>query len=362
MRGFLKLILLILNIAAAAGLLVSAYGGHINPLTTTIPGMMLMLFPGLLLLSVVMLLVDLFACRRMMFVQGFAILLSAPAIWNICPLNFFTNEAKPNERELKVMTYNVRYLLTDSKDSLHHSLSAIIREDPDIVLLQECRADDPIHWTRYSTQVDTLMERYPHRVIEFDSMVMWSKFPIDTLRMEQYPDPSAFFSAADIDIDGYQLTVLNVHLQSLSLSNNDKELYYNLTVGNLATITDDRIDSTPENLVKKLSSAMEKRAEQAILLRSQIDSLGRSNILVAGDFNDIADCWAQRTIMGHDLKSTFSAVGLGPTISYNAFHFYFNIDHMLYGGDIRPLSIRRGRELSSDHYPVTATYAIPTHD
>ncbi len=340
-------------------LLISAYGGHVNPLTTTIPGMMLMLFPGLLLLSLLLLGADLFAWRRLMFVQGFAILFSAPAIWNLCPLNFFNNRATSTEQELKVMTYNVRYLDPTPGDTLQRSLSAIIRENPDIVMLQECRGDDPSEWSAYRSQADTLIGRYPHRYIEAASMVIWSKYPIDTVRIAQYPDPSSMFMAADIDVNGYQLTVFNVHLQSLYLSDNDKELYYNITKGN---ISGSNTDSTTKSLVRKLSGAMKQRALQARLLRSQIDSLDRPNTIVVGDFNDIADCWAQRTIMGRNLRSTFSAVGFGPTISYNAFHFYFNIDHMLYGGDIRPLRIHRGRELSSDHYSVTATYAIPLNE
>ncbi len=362
MRRILRITLLAVNILAAVTLLVSAYGGHVNPLTTTLPGMMLMVFPGLLLLALLLLVADLIWWRRLAFVQGFAILLSAPAIWNLCPLNFFSNSAGPNERELKVMTYNVYYFIDESGplpgDTLQRSLSAIIRENPDIVMLQESRGGDPSAWGDYRAQSDTITSRYPYRV-ENNSMAIWSKYPFDTIGVRQYPDPSSLFLVADVDVDGYPLTVYNVHLQSLSLSDNDKVMYYNFTRGNLAS---SGTDATPTSLVRKLSAAMKKRAVQAELLRSQIDSLARKNILVAGDFNDIADCWAQRTIMGGDLASTFSAVGFGPTISYNAFHFYFNIDHILYGGNLRPLRIHRGRERSSDHYSVTATYAIPTHD
>lgn len=362
MRRFFRIFLLCLNILTAVLLLVSAYGGHVNPLKTTLPGMLLMVFPGLLLLSVLLLGIDFFRWRKLMFVQGFAILLSAPAIWNICPLNFFSNKLKDGERELKVMTYNVYYFVDETRpspgDADNRSMNTIIRENPDIVLLQESREGDLPDWDDLRPQADTLAACYPYRVVH-GSMAIWSKYPLRAVCVKQYPDPSSLFLVADVDVGGYPLTVYNVHLQSLSLSDTDKALYYNMTNG---SVIETNKQSTPTGLLRKVSYAMERRAEQAILLRSQIDSLSRRNVIVAGDFNDIADCWAQRTIMGRDIKSTFSAVGFGPTISYNAFRFYFNIDHVLYGGDIRPLRIHRGRERSSDHYPVTATFAIPHNE
>lgn len=360
MKRVLKILFMCLNVVVAVVMLTSAYGGHVNPLTTTIPGIMLMMFPGFLAASIFLLVLDAFIYRRMIFIQGFAILFSAPAIWNICPLNFFSYHVKDGERELKIMTYNVYNMedLTSGTpgDTIHGSLSTIIAGDADIVILQEARPSDVSKWYPYNSQVDTLVRRYPYRTFD-ESMSVWSRYPVKSVDVIQPDSESSMFFVADVDIDGYPLTVYNVHLQSLGLNDGEKALYYNLTKGETSALEDAPI--TPRGLVSKLSLAMKLRAEHAMLLRAQIDSLQRPNVIVAGDFNDIADCWAQRTIMGRTLRNTFTSVGLGPTISYNANRFYFNIDHVLYGGDIRPLKMEWGRRRSSDHYPVIATYAIP---
>jgi len=37
---------------------------------------------------------------------------------------------------------------------------------------------------------------------------------------------------------------------------------------------------------------------------------------------------------------------------------YFGIDHILYRGDLHPLSMHRGGLRSSDHYPLIATFYV----
>lgn len=360
MRRFLKILLIILNIVVAATMLIAAYGGHVNPLTTSIPGIMLMMFPGFLLASVLILVIDLIFSRRLMFIQGFAILFCAPAIWNICPLNFFSYSLRDGERQLKVMTYNVYNMYDFSAGNpggaTHGSLAAIIDSRADIVILQEALPTDPSMWTQFGSSIDTIVGLYPHRVLT-GTMAVWSKYPLSKIDVPQPDSQSSKIFVADVDVDGFPLTVYNVHLQSLGLSDHEKELYYNLTRGEALGL--ENSDASTRGLLSKLSVAMKLRAEHALMLRGYIDSLARPNVIVAGDFNDIADCWAQRTIMGRDLHNTFTQVGFGPTISYNANRFYFNIDHMLYGGDLRPLKMDWGRQRSSDHYSVTSTYAIP---
>lgn len=363
MRRFLTILLIALNILTSVTMLVSAYGGHVNPATTTIPGLMLMMFPAVLVTMILFLIIDLIFKPKLALIAGFTILLSAPAIWNICPLNFFRQSPREGERVIKVMSYNVYnfydMLPGDLPDSLNSSIHEIIEVDPDIVCLQESAfGTDPGKWSKYRSQADTIVQRFPYRLVNPDMMI-WSKYPLTPVEIAEAPDPTAHFMVADVDIDGYPLTVFSLHLQSFGLTPDDKSLYLELTKGQAFGA---QVEAHATGIIHKLSAAMRLRAAQASLLRSQIDSLARPNVLIAGDFNDISDCWAQRTIMGRDIHSTFTAVGCGPTITYHANRFFFNIDHMLYGGDIRPLHISWGRRRSSDHYPLISTYAIPAHD
>lgn len=359
MRRFLTILLIALNILICCLLLISGYGGHVNPAATPLPGLLLMTFPILLLAAILLLVVDIIAKRRLALLPAFCILFSAPAIWSFCPLNFFSYSAAEGERELKVMTYNVFQFADmqhpDATDTINGSITAILSADADIVCIQEGSMRDIAEWGRYESQSDSILSQYPYRLHDNVGMMIWSKYPLQPIELRRPDDPSSDFMGADVDIDGYRLTVISVHLQSLDLSPDDKTAYVNFTMGQPSAVE----NGAGADIFHKLTAAMRIRAGQALLLRSQIDSLARPNIIVAGDFNDINDCWAQRTIMGRDIRNTYTAVGFGPTISYHADRFYFNIDHILYGGDIRPLSIKRGSHRSSDHYSVTATYAIP---
>ena len=189
----------------------------------------------------------------------------------------------------------------------------------------------------------------------FDGLLLWSKFPAEAIELRQSGDESASFQCARVDVDGTQLSLYNLHLQSIGLSPDDKQLYTSLT----RRPTAHKLENARYDLLSKLSAAMKARARQADLLRAQIDSIGGQNIIVAGDFNDIEDCHAQRVIEGKDLHSVYTSVGRGPSVTYYANRFYFNIDHVLYGSDIVPLSYSRPMARTSDHYPVIVNLAIP---
>lgn len=75
-----------------------------------------------------------------------------------------------------------------------------------------------------------------------------------------------------------------------------------------------------------------------------------------GDFNDVAGSYAYRTIRSCGLKDAYAQTAFGPTITYNASRFYFHIDQIFYRGNLRAVSIWRGKSRSSDHYPVSATF------
>lgn len=358
MKRLLKFILLVINIAVIAALIFSGYGGHFNPATSSIPGIALMLFPVILLTTCVLLIIDLITWRRVAFLPAFALLICAVPIWNFCPINLTHPKPKAGYHTFKVLSYNAfnftNFSSTDSTD--HNStLETILSADADIVCIQEVLDRDPSFWNMDSIQIHSVLTRYPHRLRGHGSLAIWSKYPMEKIDLVQPGDPTGMFMAARVDIDGSELTLYNIHLQSLGLSNTDKELYGSIT----RRPTTHKLENARYGLISKLSGAMKQRTVQAHQLRAQIDSIGGTGILVAGDFNDIEDCYAQRVIEGKTLHSTFTSVGCGPTMTYYANRFYFNIDHLLYGGNLQALGYHRGHSRASDHYPISGIFAIP---
>lgn len=358
MKRLLKFILLIINIAIVATLLFSGYGGHFSPATSSLPGIALMVFPVVLGSAVFLIIFDLITWRRLAFLPAFGILACASAVWNFCPLNFSTPTLPEGSREFKVLTYNAyNFVNFSSKDSAGYNstINTILNYDADVVCLQESRPTDPAYWRDVAAQADSLTARYPYRSHGHKSLHLLSKYPFDTIDVRQPDDPSAMFQCVRLNVDGTPVVLYNIHLQSIGLSTDDKALYGSIT----RHPTTDKLENARYGMIAKLSAAMKARSHQAIMLRHNIDSIGGPNIIVAGDFNDIEDCHAQRIIEGKTLESTFTSVGFGPTVTYYANRFYFNIDHILYGGNLKAMSYERGHGRSSDHYPVMGTFALP---
>ena len=62
------------------------------------------------------------------------------------------------------------------------------------------------------------------------------------------------------------------------------------------------------------------------------------------------------------MRSVFRTIATGPVITYHSDRFFFNIDHVLYQGDVTPVRYRRGSIKSSDHYPIYVTFRRDRHD
>lgn len=363
MKNLLKTLLLIINLAAAVALIVSGYGGHVSPLLSAIPGFALMLLPFFIVSVVVLLVIDLIFWRRLTFLPALALLMCASPVWNLCPLNIAHPEVRPGHRQLKLLTYNVCnfYYNETSVDGDHnYILETILDTDADIVCIQEYKPGDISTWSRFSLQVDSIVDRYPYRSIFYTKdkcpLAVWSRFPLTSFDLDQPSSSSAYFQGIEVMVDSVPLTLYNIHLQSIGLSPDDKKLYGSLT----RRITSSKLEHARTGMLAKLSAAMKERATQSIMLRQQIDSVGGSNIIVAGDFNDISDCWSQRTIMGDNLHSAFTSTAVGPTVTYYANRFYFNIDHVLYNNTMQAIKYERLPSRASDHFPVLVTFSYPT--
>ncbi len=46
------------------------------------------------------------------------------------------------------------------------------------------------------------------------------------------------------------------------------------------------------------------------------------NVIVCGDFNDVPGCRALRILESAGLTDAYAELGLGPTITFNASHFF----------------------------------------
>lgn len=343
--------------------LFAGIGGMIDPRTIAIPAILAMSLPGWLGANVITAIINLWVARRVSVVQWIVCLLSIGGFNAYCPLNVFhSEEVAPADSAFlfKVMTINT-FGFHDEEDiypdNTNRTASQIIHSGADLVFVQEIGflSDMPIRHLTHE-QIDSIGEIYPYTMFNDDKMVgILSRYPLTWVELPQPEQKYSGFEAAKLIVNDVELLAVSVHLQSLGLNEEDKLIFHQMTSG------DSEVSwrSGSRQLYRKVAGAMRQRADQAALLEDALDGIDRQATLLAGDFNDINGCYAMRLLGRQGLKDTYSAVGVGPAVTYHADRFYFNIDHIMFGGDIKPIDIRVGDIKSSDHYPVFATYLIP---
>ncbi|MDE6310305.1 MAG: endonuclease/exonuclease/phosphatase family protein [Muribaculaceae bacterium] len=363
---FVRGVFIVLGLICSVILLACGYSGYINP---TVHGgywgALGLAFPFALAATLLLIIFALIFWRRGAIIPALAMLACWGPILDYCPLHVLGRTAPEGSRILRVMTYNVcsfedQHPEQNEASGRNRTLSTILNSGADIVCLQETETFVPWGNNLIKPQdMQRLSEIYPYILRTDVHMMLLSKYPTESVRLNLNrkkfgADCDAFRVHIDEDMD---LTVFNLHLQSLGLNKDDKELYKGLAQGNTDELRNE-ISLFKTELLSKVAAACVSRAGQADTIAQFVDRFGGPNVLVCGDFNDVSDCYAIRRLRRTGLREVYPEVGFGPIITFNADYFYFGIDHVLYKGDLRPLSLTKGTIPSSDHYPLTVEFEI----
>lgn len=382
-RHLVRLVCVVLTILLAMVLIFSAYGGRTHPSQGTIYPLATLALPIVLVVSMTAALAWIVVGRwKVSLILFAALLLSWPTVRTVCPLNV-TNQ--PDLRQtvkraavrdtlgFKVLTFNVRNFNVEQvgDDNVHNTRGQatwryILDQDADVVLLQEASLNADFNDLRLlQPYYQEMVKKYPYREHGYHDQVILSKHPYtrveDPAIRDGFGAPDDvlnsyhFYARAfDVLVPGHTVRFINVHLQSIGLSHEDRQVYEDLTRGH-AEAQRDELREVRYSLVGKLRAAFLNRAHQADIIRQVIDQ-SDENVIVCGDFNDTPASWAFNTIMGSDMRDAWTECGFGMTYTFNDNRLYFMIDHIMYKGDMQCTSVRRDRAGSSDHYPLVATF------
>lgn len=360
-----------LNLFVAMVTVFSAYGGTFNPDERVIAAMAAMVLPLLLITGGLLFLANLFFDRRLslILVAGWAV--SMPSILVFSPMHIWnrTLNAEERERSFTLLTYNVLHLWDFRGENYpgveqNATLDYILSTDADIVSIQELEFLKPDkQWKITQAQIDSLQSRYPYRHIDAGlQLALFSKFPFDIVRLDIPKSKSGLIDCFRLDIQGMEIHLINAHLKSIGLTPEDKALYKEtFDLPENKTELKRELKEVKSQLLSKLATAFRIRAIQARTIREITDSIG-GPFIVAGDFNDIPDCYAVRTIRGKDMHDAYADAAFGPTITYHGDRFYFRIDQVLYRGPFKAVDIERGDIASSDHNPLLTTFLFDKKD
>ncbi len=359
MGKWLRTLFMIMNVLSAAGLIISAYAGMVNPGAAPVAGLAAMTFVIWVCLSLLLLIADLFLFRKQCFIQVVALLACCGPLHTYCPLNLPPGELTGPDKKnsFTVLNYNVEGLCdvaSDRNGGYNRTLHYILESGADMACLQECYEFRPLE--RYGvqqSQIDSMITKYPYYEVNDMGQAIFSKYPFVkiALPVTSFDEGKGDFEAYTIAIDSRTITLFNVHLQSIALTPDDRQLYMSLT----RKPSEERLKQAKSQLLSKLCYGFKQRTVQAHILKEYIDTIG-GNMIVCGDFNDVPGCYAIRTLEKTGLRDSYADAAFGPSITYHANRFYFRIDHSLYRGNFEAVKCERGYVDSSDHYPLITTY------
>lgn len=351
LQRFLRGFALIIDLVAVAALLVSGYAGCVSPLShSSWWGAFPLAFPICFWVVIVLLLMQLLWHRRGALLLALGLVACGGPVLTYFPLHILSPEAPDGAERFSLMTYNTysRALVKNKDTGL---AEFILKENADIVCTQEAfRLAQPRRSAEAQRCADSLKARYPHIVFggRTGTQAILSKYPVENIHLDVKVRnfPSGDVAAYRVTLpSGRKIAVFNVHLYSFGLSNTPlREAAENVREGRI--------------VFNKLRTAAEGRAREVNKLIQWLRLYGGPDVIICGDFNDVQGSHAIRTFADVGFRSVYPEIGFGPINTYNARYLYFCIDHVLYRGDLEPLSIRKGRLKNSDHYPLTVDFAL----
>lgn len=355
-----RILLIIISCILALGLILSAYGGYISPSRFKWAGLITMSFPIWLIIIVLWTSSVSFFSFKSVIPCIAGLLLTIGPILDYCPLNISNGGSTPGnlENTFSLLTYNV-YGFAD-KDSVYLddynvTLSYILSSGADIIALQEAGlpvyVNSRLHISQQ--QADSVKEIYPYRASLRSTSVL-SKYPFEQVDIARDSILDDSVIVCDFVIAGKKIRLYNMHLASFKLTDEDKELYREITHLDAGG----KREEVKDMILNKLVVANSIRARQARALSRIMTENPEHNVIVCGDFNDVPNSYTVRKLEKLGFKQFYPQVGFGPLITYYRDRLYFRIDHILYKGKIRPLSLVREKIRTSDHYPQLVRFAV----
>jgi len=361
----LTLSLLILNLLAVGGLICAYLAPYVDPRDNFIFALFGLLYPWLLLANMLFGIIWLIMWKRYAWISLIAILagwnqLHAMAAWNsgeriLTPGN-----------NISLISYNVHGFLgpQDETRQIRSEVTEYLAEEhPDLLMLQEFKVRE-----KETGPVLRAMSKkweLPYRAVTnyfqaaegngIIGIATFSRFPIIIKHNLEHAPGKRFAQICDLVIDQDTFRIMNVHLASLHLGQNDVEFYYQLRNNDA-----DHIDLKKGvfSILRKLKAAFELRSVQVSLLTGEIMK-SPYPVILAGDLNDTPFSFTYRKLT-QLLTDSFREAGRDfPGNTYDGALPNYRIDYIMHDRHSKAFSYERKQVGFSDHYPV---YVLLTLD
>ncbi|GHT68064.1 endonuclease [Bacteroidia bacterium] len=358
LKKFFQVFIHILNALALTALLMAAFSDFISPFRTVFFSYLGLFFPFIFLLNLVLFFVWLFTKQWKLAGLDFLVfLICISSIYTYFPVHRKTKDI-PQDC-IKILTYNVmRFGQPDrkSKKESDKILQYIRDNDADIVCIQEYGVSKSDRKMLTENDVSVSLGKYPYHSIEklkfpyvseIFGVAIFSKFPILSVKKVPYESEYNGSIVCELNVKGKKVTLINNHLESNKLSQEERDNYYRMT----QDMDSRSLDVFTQMMTKRLTPAYRFRALQAQAISKIIAENKNPYIIVCGDFNDTPISYARHKIKGK-LHDAFVDSGCGLGITYNRYRFLFRIDYILHSSNIKSYNCTVGKLRNSDHFPV----------
>lgn len=357
-KTIVKWVMLASNLIAVFLMLIILLGSVLSPEILVFPSYFALVFPIVLILNVGFVLFWMLARKWVFLLSLSLLLLSAAEIKDTFPVHIGKTETpRFVARPIHILTYNMMMsgkLKKHTRKKPNKVIQYILDSNADIICLQEFMVSKK---NEYITHADMMRifsnYRYKHiyyshrQGTRFSGIATFSRFPIVNQQRIFYPSNANLSIYSDIKINGRIIRVINNHLESNRLTENDKAMPIKLKDNfDAENITDMTL-----HFSKKLGVAYKMRASQADRVAQTIAE-SPYKVLLCGDFNDVPTSYAYTKVRGN-LKDAFSETGTGLGWTFIQKLYGFRIDYVLYDSTaFTPVKFYTDKVNYSDHYPV----------
>lgn len=366
MRKFTDRVILILNVLAALGMILSYLAPLVNPAKVFFPALFGLAYPYILMLNLLFVCYWLIRLRKEILISIVVILLGWPHLNNMLPLNFKDvkiPETSDVERVFKALTYNVRgfdvYKWTSDPHIKNEIFGFIKNQEPDILCFQEYYTSEKKTDTHRANvkslpalnQSAVYYSADNNRNTGF-GIATFSRYPIVKKSRIPFNSTSNAAMYTDILFKSDTIRVFNIHLQSIKFH---QENYAFIDTASLK-YSNEQMHEIKE-IGSRLRTAFTMRAEQAQMIANYIKD-SPYPVLVMGDFNDTPQSYAYRRIK-KGIQDAFRRAGRGFGNTYAGELPSFRIDYIMYSDPFIPYQFKRIKTDYSDHFPISSWLYLP---
>jgi len=359
-----KRILYIINLVFALLLLLTYVSSFIPPHVAPKFSLLAFLYPILLSINIAFILLWLFIKWKYMIIPIIIIVIRIDYIPTLFGLSSQKHTAPIENTDIKLLSYNVcafhyNTKWNESKDERIDSIYNYIKElNPSIISFQDYNSERKKR-SIHNKLVNNLGYKYyytpRYSKYNISGNIIYSKYPIiqsGVLFPTKKESNSYIYSDIQID-DETKIRVMNLHLSSYKLKDQDKEIFSKLKEGEI----DVKMKEKTKPILQKLIWANTNRSYEVDELEPVINESSIPTI-VMGDFNDTPFSYTYRQF-SKKLSDAFVSKGSGFGTTYNGDFPAYRIDYILYDKSFfKVRSFEREKLDYSDHYPISSILSL----